>query len=469
MRWPTVASLLLVAMALLTSSTTAHLTTITDPELARAASACTSRLPSIVHSQRRLVHALESMALNKRDVSTASQAMELASRVSASSCVADTEVVEGPYYIHNEWRRNDLREDQDGTPLILDFTVIDVNTCEVLPNAALELWHTNASGYYGGFTGYNPDTGALASGAACLQGSGTGSAQGGPGNFPPGFTRPPGGPGNMPPGAPGNIPPGFTMPPGGPGSGSMGTTACMTDYSTWLRGWQLTDSYGSVQMITNFPGFYSGRTPHIHLLIQTGGTVTASGKYDGGMARHFGQLFFNDTTTTKAFTYSPYLAHTLVSDWIRVGNDGIYQSANIAPLNLVAIDDDDWKDGMLASVHIFVNSTAVRSVSSSVSVAPSVSEWSAGTTTNPASTTSTPASVAVPASTPAPVSTDTATSNYTGNSHIIVAFLVITALVIIALVGFAFLKHRQQEAAKKNAVIFVSPNDAGLQSLHEEL
>jgi hypothetical protein len=70
---------------------------------------------------------------------------------------------------------------------------------------------------------------------------------------------------------------------------------------TWLRGYQLTDSNGLATFVTIIPGWYQGRTTHIHLRLRstydsttTGGTNTT-------------QLFFpQDTIDTINTTISPY-------------------------------------------------------------------------------------------------------------------------------------------------------------------
>ncbi|KAI0452300.1 Intradiol ring-cleavage dioxygenase [Xylaria acuta] len=53
-------------------------------------------------------------------------------------------VTEGPYV----WPRSQtLRQDMsEGQPLWMDIGIIDVNTCEPLPNILLNFWHCNATG-----------------------------------------------------------------------------------------------------------------------------------------------------------------------------------------------------------------------------------------------------------------------------------------------------------------------------------
>lgn len=66
---------------------------------------------------------------------------------------------------------------------------------------------------------------------------------------------------------------------------------------TWLRGGQVTDAKGVATFTTIFPGWYSGRTVHIHFKIIPHETKV-----------FISQLFFDDTVTAEAFTAKPYAA-----------------------------------------------------------------------------------------------------------------------------------------------------------------
>jgi len=69
---------------------------------------------------------------------------------------------------------------------------------------------------------------------------------------------------------------------------------------TDLRGYQLTDQSGAVQFRTIYPGWYPGRTVHIHFKIRT---FTGS----GATASDFtSQLYFDETTTDAVFASAPY-------------------------------------------------------------------------------------------------------------------------------------------------------------------
>lgn len=50
---------------------------------------------------------------------------------------------------------------------------------------------------------------------------------------------------------------------------AAGQTSVTTDDLTWLRGVQQTDEDGMVEFETIVPGWYAGRTPHIHIRVST--------------------------------------------------------------------------------------------------------------------------------------------------------------------------------------------------------
>jgi len=69
--------------------------------------------------------------------------------------------------------------------------------------------------------------------------------------------------------------------------------------SNWLRGYQTTDAKGRVTFDSIFPGWYSGRTTHVHFTVAINGTKTKTS-----------QIFFDETLTTAVYakhaTYSPH-------------------------------------------------------------------------------------------------------------------------------------------------------------------
>jgi len=181
-----------------------------------------------------------------------------------------SELVEGPYYIDADKIRQDVTEDQEGIPLDLRLKVIDAESCRPLPNAAVDIWHCNASGVYSGYEEM-------------------GSGGGGP-------TGPP------PSGTPTDTP---TGPPPGGGGGHQEPT----DDKRYLRGTWRTDRHGQVAFRTVFPGWYQGRCVHIHVKVHVDGTWTDAG-YEGGHPCHTGQLFFDEKSVLLTYDEEPYASNT---------------------------------------------------------------------------------------------------------------------------------------------------------------
>lgn len=71
-----------------------------------------------------------------------------------------------------------------------------------------------------------------------------------------------------------------------------------TTGQTFLRGFQVTDANGQATFITIYPGWYSGRTVHIHFKVHND-TSDQSSVFTS-------QLFFDDALTDQVFTQEPY-------------------------------------------------------------------------------------------------------------------------------------------------------------------
>jgi protocatechuate 3,4-dioxygenase beta subunit len=74
-----------------------------------------------------------------------------------------------------------------------------------------------------------------------------------------------------------------------------GTSAQGTEDERFLRGVQRTDAKGLAIFRTIYPGWYPGRTVHIHTMVHIGGNVV-----------HTGQLYFADAVTDAVYRRSPY-------------------------------------------------------------------------------------------------------------------------------------------------------------------
>jgi protocatechuate 3,4-dioxygenase beta subunit len=191
-----------------------------------------------------------------QSIATAAKALSSTSRLPsadtlAAMCVLAPEQTQGPYYIPKEKVRSNIVERRAGTPLKLRLTVVDAVHCKPIKGAAVDIWHCNAGGIYSGFE----------------------SASAG--------------------GAPGGA--------GGP-----------TDKDTFLRGIQFTDAHGVVQFQTIYPGWYRGRTVHIHVMVHVGSAVV-----------HTGQLYFADSLTDKVYQTGAYKARAAGRD-TRNNTDSIY-------------------------------------------------------------------------------------------------------------------------------------------------
>ena len=82
---------------------------------------------------------------------------------------------------------------------------------------------------------------------------------------------------------------------------------------TFMRGIQKTNAKGLALFRTVYPGWYPGRTVHIHVKVHLGGNVV-----------HTGQLYFPDAVTDAAYRKAPYASRPTRST--RNANDAIYRN-----------------------------------------------------------------------------------------------------------------------------------------------
>jgi protocatechuate 3,4-dioxygenase beta subunit len=175
-------------------------------------------------------------------------AVTAASFAGAATCSVTPEQTEGPYYIDVDAIRADVREDREGTPLRIGVRVLDADGCTPVKDAVFEIWHCDAGGLYSGFEQ---------------------ASQGGPG--------------------------------GGAGDGKR-----------YLRGAQVTDADGIAVITTIYPGWYRGRTVHVHAKVALSNAELLTT-----------QLYFDEDVTAAVYETAPYAAHT-GRDTLNA-NDGIYR------------------------------------------------------------------------------------------------------------------------------------------------
>ncbi|KAI8805908.1 Intradiol ring-cleavage dioxygenase [Cladochytrium replicatum] len=169
------------------------------------------------------------------------------SEIQNTTCVLNPEVTEGPYWIAGELVRQDITDNEPGIPLTLDLGLMDVTTCTPISGAYVELTHRNSPilGFYSGYT---------------LSSLGSPS----------------------------------------------GSHSPLTDNKNFFRGAHKTNANGLVEFKTKFPGYYTGRTTHVHLKVTLNPTVNENGTITGGKTVHIGQMFFNAAIKSEVFALSPY-------------------------------------------------------------------------------------------------------------------------------------------------------------------
>jgi protocatechuate 3,4-dioxygenase beta subunit len=159
-----------------------------------------------------------------------------------NACVLTPEMTEGPFYLDINKVRSDITEGRPGTALALSFKVVSATTCKPIPEAAVDIWHTDAAGSYSGVQGVA---------------------------------------------------------------------------GIFMRGTQRSDANGMVEFRTVYPGWYNGRTVHIHVMVHVGGNAV-----------HTGQVFFDDAVTDEVYKAAPYNKRGQRDQ--RNANDGIYQGGGQA-------------------------------------------------------------------------------------------------------------------------------------------
>lgn len=200
-------------------------------------------------------------------------------------CVVTPQQTEGPYFVDEHLHRSDIRTDPtdgsmvEGLPLQLELKISEVrgNRCRPLPNAAVDIWHCNADGFYSDVRD-------------------------------PHFN---------------------------------------TQGKQFLRGYQITDADGMARFTTIYPGWYPGRTVHIHFKIRS---QPAPRQY-----REFtSQLYFDDAVTDQVFSQPPYSGRG--GRMVRNDQDGIFGRSGKKLLLTLAENDQ----GMMGKMEIGMQMSTQR-------------------------------------------------------------------------------------------------------------
>ncbi|OAA45319.1 extracellular dioxygenase [Beauveria brongniartii RCEF 3172] len=215
---------------------------------------------------------------------------------SNGSCLLTPEVTQGPYYVGGESLRKDVTDSEPGIDITLDYQVIDVDTCEPVPDVYVEIWHCNSTGVYSGVVAN--------------------------------------------------------------GNGDSSDESNIDNKA--LRGIQATDSDGVAQFQSIFPGHYTGRATHIHVMVHTNATLYANQTLGNQVyASHVGQSFFDQDLIAAADKVSPYSENeqeltenssdSILSE--EAGTDGVDPFMNYVYLG------DDLSQGLFAWLAFGINTT----------------------------------------------------------------------------------------------------------------
>ncbi|KAL4909647.1 hypothetical protein BDW74DRAFT_186173 [Aspergillus multicolor] len=211
-------------------------------------------------------------------------------------CILSPEGEIGPFWVKGELIRSDVRDGEAGVPVILDGQFINIETCEPIADLYWDVWNCNATGQYSGVQSDMNGNGADAS----------------------------------------NLD------------------------KTFLRGIQKTDSDGVAQFKSVFPGHYSGRATHVHVVAHVGATVLPNNTLTGGNAAHIGQLFFDQDLISEVEALYPYdtndVAITKNAD-DHVVQDETEDTAS-DPFFEYALLGDSVEDGIFAWITLGVNVSA---------------------------------------------------------------------------------------------------------------
>jgi protocatechuate 3,4-dioxygenase beta subunit len=115
-------------------------------------------------------------------------------------------------------------------------------------------------------------------------------------------------------------------------SGVQGNTG------TFMRGIQPTNAHGLALFDTVYPGWYAGRTVHIHVKVHLGGNVV-----------HTGQLFFPDSLTDTVYTKSPY--DTRPNRTTRNASDSIFRNGGSRSMLKVTSSGSGYVGGITLGVN----------------------------------------------------------------------------------------------------------------------
>jgi protocatechuate 3,4-dioxygenase beta subunit len=160
----------------------------------------------------------------------------------------------GPCYAQMPMTREDISDGLGGLPVRLSFLVVKGSACEPVPNASIDIWHSGSQGIYS----------AYATGTVCNPG--------------------------------------------------------MSDVKSemFCRGIQVTNESGRASFSTVFPGWYQGRTIHIHFTLRLNGKEAVTS-----------QIYFEDVLVDEILAQGDYKARGKRDT--NNASDSIFKSGGATP------------------------------------------------------------------------------------------------------------------------------------------
>ncbi len=113
----------------------------------------------------------------------------------------------------------------------------------------------------------------------------------------------------------------------------------------FLRGYQITDANGVASFSTIYPGWYSGRTVHIHFKLRLFAGSTRTYEFTS-------QFFMDDTLTDSVYTQAPYSSRGTRTT--RNANDGIHNSLSSTDKTGLTLQTSKTADGYAGVINLGV-------------------------------------------------------------------------------------------------------------------
>jgi protocatechuate 3,4-dioxygenase beta subunit len=214
-------------------------------------------------------------------------------------CLLAPEQIAGPYFRNPRLIRRNISEGASGIPLLLKLSLIDVKNGEPVTDALVDIWHCNARGAYSGWSKIDPDK-------------------------------------EVDVGDIGSVP--------------------RTDDDTYLRGGQFTDRKGIVRFTTIYPGFYAGRSVHIHVAVRI---VSGSNYLDARHVAWVGQLYVPEVTSRPVLGAKDYSGRSISP--LRNDQDELFtrMHGEDSILNVHTIGRESWEDGYFGQMTIGIDKHAM--------------------------------------------------------------------------------------------------------------